>query len=115
MAYKNPNDPRSKEAKRRHYEKNKDRYIRQAKETKKALKQYVRDLKEQSPCIDCQQYYPYYVMQYDHTELNKEMSISRLVLRGSKPKVIKEIEKCELVCANCHAKRTYKRISDSVG
>lgn len=115
MAYKDPQDPRSKESKRRHYERNKQRYIDQAKEQKRLLRQFIRDLKESSPCTDCGVSYPYWIMQYDHRDSGKVDSVSRLVLSGSKPKVLAEIEKCDLVCANCHATRTHKRISDSVG
>jgi hypothetical protein len=36
--------------------------------------------------------------------------VSDLVRRGSRARVLEEIEKCELVCANCHAARTVRRL-----
>ena len=36
-------------------------------------------------------------------------SVATLVAAGSRQLVLAEIEKCDLVCANCHAVRTYER------
>ncbi len=68
---------------------------------------YVRELKEKTPCKDCGKNYPFYVMHFDHLR-DKKFNI------GSKNsisfnKLLNEINKCEIVCANCHAERTYKR------
>jgi hypothetical protein len=68
---------------------------------------YIKDLKEKTPCKDCNKNYPHYVMHFDHLR-DKKFNI------GSKTsininKIINEINKCEIVCANCHAERTYKR------
>jgi hypothetical protein len=71
-------------------------------------KDYVRQIKEAAPCKDCEQKYPFYVMQFDHL-YDKKMSVSQLFSRGGMPKILSEIAKCEIVCANCHAKRTWKR------
>jgi hypothetical protein len=46
-------------------------------------------------------------MQFDH--LGEKDVISNLATTGQRNKVWKEIEKCELVCANCHAVRTWER------
>ena len=73
------------------------------------LRQEIRDLKESKPCTDCGIKYPYYVMQFDHISDNKSFSISRLS-RKTRRQVYEEINKCELVCANCHAERTHSRL-----
>lgn len=59
------------------------------------------------PCIDCGIKYPPYVMEFDHVKEKKYKNVSLLVT--SKNKMLNEIEKCELVCANCHRERTHKR------
>jgi len=63
------------------------------------------------PCIDCHTNYPYYVMQFDHLSgLDKEFNVSQAVYsKKSLDQIKEEIAKCELVCANCHAIRTYNR------
>ena len=48
-------------------------------------------------------------MQFDHIGTDKISSVSRLVSGRSRQAVLDEIEKCELVCANCHSIRTWHR------
>lgn len=59
------------------------------------------------PCADCGNKYPYYVMQFDHQD-NKFKNVSAMTTY-SKARLLSEISKCEVVCANCHAERTFKR------
>lgn len=64
------------------------------------------------PCVDCKIFYPPWKMDFDHLDGNlKSGNIAYLFRRGSwkVEKVLKEIEKCDLVCANCHRERTYLR------
>jgi hypothetical protein len=67
----------------------------------------MRALKDK-PCSDCGVSYPSHVMDFDHVRGEKTFNISR-ALRVSKEKLLEEIEKCEVVCANCHRIRTYER------
>lgn len=50
-------------------------------------------------CIKCGGEFPPYVFDFHHTDDNKEISPARA---HSKAKFFREIEKCELVCSNCH-------------
>ena len=72
------------------------------------IRQYVREVKESSPCTDCGVSYPYYVMQFDHTGTNKIFNVGTISNRTLSA-IQMEIAKCELVCANCHAIRTHNR------
>lgn len=67
----------------------------------------VRKLKESKPCKDCGKYYPHYIMDFDHLR-DKKYTISRLRSHTIET-VLKEIEKCEVVCSNCHRERTWSR------
>lgn len=59
------------------------------------------------PCVDCKQKYDPCVMDFDHLDPSlKEENINILKHRFSREKLLKEIEKCEVVCANCHRLRT---------
>jgi len=50
-------------------------------------------------------------MQWDHLpEFEKLGEISGKLRNHGRAKILAEIGKCELVCANCHAIRTYKRL-----
>jgi hypothetical protein len=71
---------------------------------------WVRSLKDMQPCTDCGVRYPWWIMQYDHIGGDKEGDISNAVNQGwGKTRILEEIAKCELVCANCHATRTHMR------
>lgn len=109
MAYKNPDDPRRLVSKNKHYENNRDAYKARAMEHKQKVREFVRAAKE-APCVDCGCSYPYYVMQFDHVRGEKIGNLNRLATNGSLRAVIAEIEKCDLVCANCHAIRTFERL-----
>lgn len=75
-----------------------------------ATKEWIRELKESNPCIDCGISYPWYVMDFDHVTGKKSGNISKMVATAvAKEKLLEEISKCELVCANCHRERTFTR------
>jgi hypothetical protein len=61
------------------------------------------------PCADCGGIFPFYVMQFDHVVGDKEFGISEHRMNYGLTRLMAEIAKCEVVCANCHAVRTYER------
>jgi hypothetical protein len=93
---------------RKHYYANKQIYIEKAYRKRKAIREWVSELKETSPCSDCGKRYPYYVMDFDHLE-DKKILVSKVINSGSWVQARAEIAKCEVVCSNCHRERTYKR------
>lgn len=115
MAYADREDQRAYG--REHYKQNKDLYKERAKESNKKARakrvRLIRELKESTPCTDCGVSYPYWVMDFDHLE-DKEANIGRLASNGSMKKLVAEIEKCEIVCANCHRDRTHARLLEPV-
>lgn len=77
-------------------------------------RQYVLEEKDK-PCFDCGVKYPPYVMQFDHRPGEiKLFGIAQMATR-SRALVAAEIAKCDLVCANCHAERTFNRTVAQVG
>ena len=100
------------EYQRQHYQNNKELYKTRANESRKRIRDeiraYLQNLKQTTPCKDCGKIYPYYVMDFDHLR-DKDFQVSQVSKGYSMDKIKKEIEKCELVCANCHRIRTYKR------
>ena len=78
-------------------------------------REYVRKIKESSPCVDCGKHYHYSQMDFDHIDL-KKVNIARLANSEASIKTIKsEISKCEIVCSNCHRLRTWQRERDRWG
>jgi len=47
-------------------------------------------------------------MDFDHVG-EKTSEVSALVRTRGTKRLLEEIEQCELVCANCHRERTFKR------
>lgn len=93
---------------RKHYADNKQYYYNKAKIRKQKIKDFVANLKRR-PCTDCNVEYPPYVMQFDHTG-EKTINIARVADMGwSEKRIMEELSRCELVCSNCHAERTFQR------
>jgi hypothetical protein len=91
------------------YADRRDRQIALSLAYRKTLLDRVNKLK-QDPCQDCGGSFPSYVMDFDHRDgRTKVNSISKLVQRGSWAKILAEIVKCDLICANCHRIRTWRR------
>jgi hypothetical protein len=74
--------------------------------------EFVRKYKENKPCDDCGKYFHFFVMDFDHREGETKIeNVAQLAHKGyALDKLIAEIEKCDLVCANCHRLRTFRRL-----
>ncbi len=96
---------------RKHYLANKDLYVRRAEESKRKarLERTTKLLKffAEHPCVDCGEMDPL-VLEFDHLR-DKEFNISTALSCRKWKTVLDEIEKCEVVCANCHRRRTARR------
>ena len=66
-----------------------------------------------SQCTDCGLVYDGVpeVFEFDHCRGEKVAALSQL-FGGSWDRVMVEVAKCDLVCANCHRRRTYRRRID---
>lgn len=91
------------------YQENKEYVKAQAKLAKEKLILEVNELKQNTPCSDCGVNYPYYIMDFDHVRGEKLGNVADLIRVKGRNKVFEEIDKCELVCSNCHRQRTYDR------
>jgi hypothetical protein len=87
-----------------------DRQIKINRDRRHARYAKIREIKEASPCTDCGESFPYYVMDFDHRDpATKSLDVSLMVKRMfAWDKVLAEVAKCDLVCVRCHRRRTYK-------
>lgn len=70
---------------------------------------HLRALKER-PCSDCEVSYPYFVMDWDHRPGEEKLfTVGEWVGRKPQYLILAEMEKCDLVCSNCHRIRTARR------
>jgi hypothetical protein len=97
---------------REYYHKNHNRQLNLAiNRTRKYLNAGLTFLAKEKnkPCVDCGKYFPPWVMDFDHKDKKlKFANVAWLRRFHDLAKVKKEIEKCEIVCANCHRNRTFK-------
>lgn len=90
------------------YQKNKDQHKHNVKKNKEEVRHWYRELKKTLKCNRCSENHPS-CLQFHHTDPNvKEKSISMAPHDGwNKERILNEISKCEVICANCHFKEHY--------
>lgn len=97
--------------KHEHYARNKQRYIDSARRrTERIVSErtaYLVSFFREHPCVDCGEGDPL-VLEFDHLG-EKQFGIGRGMRERPWKAVLAEIEKCEVVCANCHRRRTNRR------
>jgi hypothetical protein len=78
-----------------------------ARQTRKIVFDYLRE----HPCVDCGEV-DIAVLEFDHRDrATKELPVAALIVQGYKlERVMAEIEKCDVRCANCHRRRTAKQL-----
>jgi len=94
---------------KRHYAANRDSYRARAVRKRREIKELVRGLKN-VPCADCKNTFHFSAMDFDHLE-NKHFNIASDSRWVSRKRLLDEIAKCDVVCANCHRLRTWNRIN----
>jgi hypothetical protein len=97
--------------KHEHYSRNRQRYIDAAgRRTGQIVAErtaYLVSYLREHPCVDCGEDDPL-VLEFDHLR-DKRFGISEGIRNRSWEDVLAEIAKCEVVCANCHRRRTNHR------
>jgi hypothetical protein len=95
----------------RHNKRYYDSHQEEMKEKASAYREQKRKIIQQfknAPCMDCHGWFEPCQMDFDHVDGTKISDLSHMKSRSLKI-VLEEIEKCDLVCANCHRLRTEKR------
>ena len=97
----------------RYYAAHREAELARVKRRQAATLAWLRDVRRR-PCDDCGQSFAPYVMDFDHRDPRKKLFA---ITTGSahlmsRQKLISEIEKCDIVCANCHALRTYASLME---
>jgi len=93
-----------------HYKKNRKLYKDRAKTRKRESVAWIKKYKKELSCQRCFENHPACLVFHHKDPKSKKGTINRLVRDGySKEKILKEIEKCEVLCFNCHAKEHFAR------
>lgn len=97
---------------RDHYAANADKYKRKAKNYKGTRREantaLLLDFLADHPCVDCGESDPV-VLQFDHVRGEKSYDIARKMDTMRWDRILIEIKKCDVRCANCHTRQTASR------
>lgn len=85
-----------------HYEKNKDKYIAKAKTHNKKVYDWFQEIRKEFKCSSCGES-RWWVLDFHHLNpKEKDNNIAHIIHYGSKNRVLREMEKCSILCSNCH-------------
>lgn len=96
-----------------HYEKNRAAYIARASKRKRTDRPRIRACLDEylrsHPCVDCGST-DITVLEFDHRDpALKDLAIGRLKTTATWSRILREIAKCDVRCANCHRLRTSRQ------
>ena len=92
----------------RYYQRNRQREIDRVMTRQRTTLEFLRDLRR-VPCMDCGRRFLPHQMDFDHREptlKSFQVTDSRAML-AARDRLMQEVAKCDVVCATCHAIRTY--------
>jgi hypothetical protein len=91
------------------HQRNKAEILARTHKRKEQLREFYTQLKANLECTQCGESHPA-TLQFHHREpQKKEFVLSAAVRQGySIERIKREITKCTVLCANCHAKRHYE-------
>lgn len=103
MPYKN--SEKQKKCQHEYYLKNKEKYKENTRRRRKEYKEWFLNVRRSLKCERCEEDHPG-VLDFHHRDPEeKENTVSVLSTQlYPKEKILAEIEKCEVLCANCHRK-----------
>ena len=91
----------------------KEKTLQRQRDKRSKIAKYIQEYKQSRNCADCKENYPYWMMDLDHLK-DKKFNLASYKNNTAKLEtIILEIEKCEVVCANCHRNRTHLRLISS--
>jgi len=103
---------KNREYQRLHYQRKKDYYKLKAAERQQKIREWLFDLKSTLKCNRCSED-DFVCLDFHHIDpKEKEIGISEAIRQGwAKDRILKEVDKCEVLCANCHRKlHSYNKI-----
>lgn len=106
MPYKDPS--RQKVAAREHYLKNKPKYYLKKKVREKKISAFIQKYKNGKKCLRCPESFTACLEFHHRDPADKDMEVSMIARHGwSEKRILEEIKKCDLLCANCHRKEHF--------
>jgi hypothetical protein len=92
------------------YYRNKESVLKYKRLRKKSSRLWFKELKKELKCNRCDESHPACI-EFHHRDPNKkETSFKKAIDNGwSRARILKEVSKCEPLCANCHKKEHFAK------
>ena len=103
MPYKDAK--KQKEAQHQYYLDNKEKYAANVRRRKQEYREWFTELRESLSCTRCPEKHMA-VLDFHHLDDNEKYDSVSVMVNDMVPKkkILKEIEKCIVLCSNCHRK-----------
>ena len=102
------NQEKIKQYRREWYNRNKEHAKKKVRERKQDIAEWFKEIKNTLSCIFCGENHPATLDFHHRNPEEKDILLARVTSNGwSKERILKEIEKCDVLCANCHRKLHY--------
>lgn len=100
----------TREAVRKHYYNNKGYYLDKNKRKRKKVQEWFKKYRETLQCEKCSDS-RWYVLDFHHNnDDDKKHNVAKFSREaGSYKRLLEEIEKCSILCSNCHRELHYLR------
>ncbi len=89
------------------YERKKDFYQNAQRERRKELRDWFTNYKKELKCSVCEES-RHWCLDFHHPSNDKEGNVSKFITDGYREKAIEEIQKCVVLCKNCHSDVHYQ-------
>lgn len=87
------------------------RYLARKRQAWRAQARLLDEIRDR-PCADCGCRFEPCAMDFDHRDPGSKVSaVTRMIGRAGTARILDEVAKCDIVCANCHRLRTFERRS----
>ena len=109
--WKKEHQDKMRKYRRDYYQRNKASEKRRMRERMRELRTWLNDYKTTLQCSKCTENHPACI-DFHHRDPNeKEVNISQIVKKKGwcKDRIMEEIKKCDVLCANCHRKLHYEQ------
>lgn len=92
----------------KHYRDNREKSIANSKKNREATRKKLWEYLQDKSCVDCGYDNPI-ALEFDHIDPEAKVASVSVLTGYSWAKVLEEISKCEIRCANCHRIKTAKQ------
>jgi len=98
------------------YQDHKEEVMERRKQRQIQIQKWYREYKRTLSCLDCGEDHPACLQFHHKNKAEKDFNIADVASRASSIGVLlREMDKCEVLCVNCHAKRHWNEMHKTEG